>query len=55
MKGQMKMITCDPMCAFMLKDHEEMELVDLAMRHAKNAHPDMNMSMAEVKAQIKNA
>ena len=55
MKGQMKMINCDPTCGFMVKGHDESELMDLAMRHVKNSHPDMKMSMAEVKAQVKNA
>jgi predicted small metal-binding protein len=35
---KMKMIKCGPPCGFMVKSHDEDEIVDIAVRHVKNFH-----------------
>ena len=55
MTGALKQLSCDPSCGFLIKDHDEAEIADLAMRHARNAHPDMKVSMNDLKGMIKNA
>jgi predicted small metal-binding protein len=55
MEKKLKTITCDPMCGFMVRSHNEDELVEMAKAHAKKMHPDMKMSENEIKAMIKPA
>ena len=35
---QLKAIECDPECGFMIKSHDEKEVVTVAKTHAKNKH-----------------
>lgn len=36
--GQMKSITCDPACGFMVRSHDEKEVTSMAQSHVKHAH-----------------
>ena len=60
MKGGIKMkneklksISCDPTCGFMVKSHNEKEVLNLAMVHAKKMHPDMKISELDLKKMMK--
>jgi predicted small metal-binding protein len=52
MKEKMASITCDPSCGFMVRSHDEHEVVDFAKSHVKKAHK-MNTSDAELKKMVK--
>ena len=54
MAEALKKIECDSTCGFMVRSHDEKELIEIAMQHAKTAH---NMAVAEkdIKAMIKDA
>ena len=43
----LKTFKCDPSCGFMVRSHDEKELIDIAKAHAKKAHR-MNMSDSEI-------
>ncbi len=53
MENKLMKITCDPMCGFAVQSHKESELIDMAMTHVKNNHPDNNYSKDDVKGMIK--
>ena len=55
MAQKLKVVECDPICGFMVRSHNEKEVLDLAMQHVKKAHSEMNLSMADVKKQMKDA
>lgn len=40
----LKKIECDPTCGFMVRSHDERELVEIVKEHAKESH---NMSVTE--------
>lgn len=44
MTGNLKKVECDPTCGFMIRSHDEKELIDLVAQHAKKSH---NMSLSE--------
>lgn len=50
----LKSITCDPACGFMVRSHDEKEVVDLTMEHTKHAHPDMKVTKEDLKKMVKN-
>jgi predicted small metal-binding protein len=50
----LKKIECDPKCGFMVRSHDEKEIVEIAMQHAKKSH-DMAVTEKEAKAMVKNA
>ncbi len=54
MTGTLKKIECDPTCGFMIRSHDEKELIDIVTRHAKKSH-NMNISEKDVKEKIKAA
>ncbi len=54
MDKKLKMVSCDPMCGFMAKDHDEKELVDMVKMHAKRTH-HMDMTDKEVMDKMKDA
>ncbi len=51
---KLKSISCDPTCGFMVRSHNEKEVMDLAMTHAKKMHPTMKISQADLKKMIKS-
>ncbi|HVO65247.1 MAG TPA: DUF1059 domain-containing protein [Syntrophales bacterium] len=54
MAQQMKKIECPAPCNFSVKSHDEKELVEIAVQHAKKSH-NMTISEQEVKKMIKPA
>jgi predicted small metal-binding protein len=52
---ELKSISCDPTCGFMVRSHDENELVEMIKAHGKKMHPDMKMSDEEIRAMIKPA
>lgn len=38
MTGELKKIECDPSCGFMVRSHDEKELIELTKQHAKKLH-----------------
>ncbi len=54
MTGTLKKIECDPTCGFMIRSHDEKELVDIVTLHAKKSH-NMTISEKDVKDKIKDA
>jgi predicted small metal-binding protein len=54
MTGTLKKVECEPKCGFMVRSHDEKEIVDLAIKHAKKSH-NMTLSETDVKKMISNA
>ncbi len=54
MTGDLKKVECDPKCGFMVRSHDEKELIDLVTQHAKKSHK-MDLSEKDVKEKITNA
>jgi predicted small metal-binding protein len=54
MAAEMKKIECPSPCNFSVKSHDEKELVEIAMRHAKKSH-NMSITEQDVKKMIKPA
>lgn len=54
MAAQMKKIECPSPCNFSVKSHDEKELVEIAVQHAKKSH-NMSISEQDVKKLIKPA
>jgi len=52
MEEELKSISCDPMCGFMVKSHDEMELMEIARKHTKDKH-DMDVSDEDLKSKMK--
>jgi len=48
-KSQLKQITCDPICGFMVRSHDENEVVNLAFLHASKAHPELKVTKQDLK------
>ena len=55
MEKELKSISCDPICGFMVRSHDEDELVEVIKVHAKKMHPDFEASEEEIRAMIKPA
>ena len=45
-------LTCDPACGFHLETHNEKEAVRMGMEHATDAHPNMKVTIADMKKMI---
>ncbi len=54
MTGSLKKVECDPTCGFMVRSHDEKELIDLVKQHAKKSH-NMNMSEKDIRDKVKAA
>ena len=54
MTAQMKKIECPSPCNFSVKSHDEKELVEIAMQHAKKSH-NMSITEQDIKKMIKPA
>ncbi len=54
MAGKLKKLECDPKCGFAIQSHDEKEVIDIAIKHAKKAH-SMDVSEKEAKGMIKDA
>ena len=51
---KLKKIECDPKCGFIVQSHDEKEVVEIALQHAKKAHK-MNITEKDVKGMMKDA
>jgi predicted small metal-binding protein len=54
MAEQLKKIECDPKCGFLVRSHDEKEIIAIAAEHAKKFHHE-TVSEKEIKAMIKDA
>ena len=54
MAETLKKIECDSTCGFMVRSHDEKELVEIAMQHAKKFH-DMTVTEKDARAMIEDA
>ncbi len=52
-KHQLKQIDCGPECGFLIRSHDEKEIVDIARKHVKQFH-GMDMSEQDIKKDIEN-
>jgi predicted small metal-binding protein len=50
----LKKIECDPKCGFMVRSHDEKELVAIALKHAKEFHK-MDITEKDAKGMIETA
>ena len=55
MKAKLKKIECDPVCGFMIRSHDEKEVIEIALEHAKKFHKEMNITEKDVKGMIQAA
>ena len=55
MKTELKKLECDPSCGFMARSHDEKELIEIALEHAKKFHKEIKVTEKDVKAMIKPA
>ncbi len=44
MTGNFKKVECDPKCGFMIRSHDERELIEIVKQHAQKSH---NMAVTE--------
>lgn len=51
-KQVVKKVECDPVCGFMVRSHDDKELSDIVMTHAKKAHK-MNLTNKEIMGMAK--
>lgn len=54
MAKTLKKVECDPKCGFMIRSHDEKEIIELAMQHAKKSH-NMTITEKEIKGMMKDA
>ena len=54
MAENLKKIECDPMCGFMVRSHDEKELIEIAKQHVEKVHK-MEASEEELREKIKPA
>lgn len=52
MDTKIKAIECDPDCGFMIKSHDEEEVVMVAKEHVKTKH-DMDVADTEMRKKMK--
>ena len=54
MPEKLKVVECDPKCGFLVRGHDEKEIVEIALRHAKDFHK-MAITEKEVKGMLRDA
>ena len=54
MVEKLKKLECDPKCGFAVQSHNEKEIVEIAIQHAKKLH-NMKVTEKEAKEMIKDA
>jgi len=54
MAAALKQVECDPKCGFLIRSHDEKEVIEIAKEHAKKSH-NMTITEKEIKAMMKNA
>ena len=50
---KLKKIECDPKCGFSVRSHDEKEVVEIALQHAKKAHK-MAITEKELRGMMKD-
>ena len=53
MAEKLKKVECDPKCGFIVRSHDEKEIIDIAISHAKMFHK-MDISAKDVKGMMKS-
>lgn len=53
MGKKLKKVECDPKCGFIIQSHDEKEIVDIAISHAKKFHK-MDINEKDVKGMMKS-
>jgi predicted small metal-binding protein len=54
MAANLKKIECEPECGFMVRSHDENEIVNLALSHVSNIH-NMRSTPVEMRGKIEPA
>jgi predicted small metal-binding protein len=54
MAEKLKKVECDPKCGFVIQSHDEKEVIDIALKHAKKAH-NMTVTEKDVRGMMKDA
>ena len=54
MAEELKKIECDPLCGFMVRSHDEKELMEVARRHAETIH-HMKVTDKDIREKVKAA
>lgn len=54
MAGGLKMAECDPKCGFMVRSHDEKEIIDMVKQHAQKVH-NMSVSDKDAASMMKDA
>jgi len=54
MAQKMKSVECDPACGFMIRSHDEKEMIEIVKAHAKKAH-NMTITAKDVQGKMKSA
>ncbi len=52
MAGALKEVSCDPVCGFSVKSHDEKEIIEIVKQHAKKSH-NMTVSDKEIMGMMK--
>lgn len=52
MAGTFKKVECDPACGFMVKSHDEKELIEIVRQHAKKSH-NLSVTDKDIKEKMK--
>jgi len=51
----LKKLECDPVCGFLVRSHDEKEIIRIALEHAKEFHKEIKITEKDLKAMIKVA
>jgi predicted small metal-binding protein len=54
MADKLKQVECDPKCGFLIRSHDEKELTEIAIQHAKKVH-SMAITDKDVRKMMKDA
>lgn len=54
MTQDLKKVECDPSCGFMVRTHDEKELIEIVKTHAKKVH-NMTVTDKDIKDKMKAA
>jgi len=54
MAEKLKKVECDPKCGFLVRSHDEKEILLIAMDHAKKSH-GMAITEKDVRTMLKDA
>jgi len=54
MAETLKKVECDPKCGFMVRSHDEKEIIEIVIQHAEKSH-SMTITEKDIKAMMKDA